>query len=681
MTSSTPGDNMRELHDEDIFLVNRDPDGTGNYETYKVKYEEIKKAVTGPTGPGGASGSQGSTGATGAPGLSVKILGYFDTYDDLSAFAVANASSIEEGHMYVVGNDFMGNSIDNPGVGFCEDPLNPTDITCKKNVAYVWAIGAGNLHGAPTGGNSFVRIAQLTGDPGATGPHYNNLQLVIDDDYTGSTDTYDYTLQFRDTILSSETYDPLPDLDLTVPDVRGATGCTGPYYDSIFAHPDNNETVDGSGKIIARDYRLIFRDTKNYADDPNSFPGLPDFVTDNLVGADGPEGGPMGPTGPYYDDIEHREGPTEYPSNDPVDSILGYVPVYLDHLSSAAAGGLPKIEGDINIKGPRGPAGPPMDPNELSDLLLQIFPPNPPDGGVDDGAPWVHKGADCNSGVQNVNEDIYGEKSFRKTVTFKPCNTNQEIMRWNVGSGRDFRMFFRKDVSGMVSLDGFALQRENGGNPGLLVGFEKGTGSPQIGIKTATPQYALDVKGAVVGGSISARPNSSAGQPVSTGMRMDTSGIQSYGPELVIKGFEGRTITTKVDCTFRLNGPTGGFKINGKTFASGGGSEYMRWGGGFVYRTPTALFSTSFNNSDGYSLGEYADGSIALSVIKDLKPRTITKDGNTWISIAKEDMSSQNATRLKASGNDSDVSLETMVSMLVLSIQKLEERISALESA
>ena len=127
-----------------------------------------------------------------------------------------------------------------------------------------------------------------------------------------STNTYDYTIKLEDNndySLDPNQFPGLPPVNLTVPDVRGASGATGPYYDTIVEHPDNNETVVG-GKVVARDYRLIFKDTNDYTGDPNGFAGLPDFTTENLTGPDGPEGGPMGATGatgPYYDTIDFDE--------------------------------------------------------------------------------------------------------------------------------------------------------------------------------------------------------------------------------------------------------------------------------------------------------------------------------------------------------------------------------------
>lgn len=434
MTSSVPGDSMTSLHPDDLFMVNRDVDSNGNYETYKVPYSEVAKVTKGATGPEGATGDQGATGNQGPMGSGVKILGYFATYDELVEYAnitiSANPDGIQEGDMYVVGNDYEASvnpKHGTPGLSFC-NPGAIDSTNCKINVAYVWAIAAG-----PGQTDVFVRIAQLTGDKGATGPNYDSVGGGSDDK-TAAGGTYDYIVKFRDTEDYSQ--DPqgavkLPDVDLTIEDIQGATGATGPYFDTIYTSVD---TIEGDGVTLGgtpkfkKTYK--FKIDRSFASDPDN--KLTVFESGNLVGATGPGVGEPGATGPSFTKVEHREGAEETDPNDP---LLTYTKVFTDYIDET--GVLKTQVGDVNVKGPRGPAGPPMDADAFKELLLEIF---PPDGDKDDDAPWVHRGATCDGGVDNIDEPIYGTKTFKKTLKFSPCKLDQEIIRWDVGSNRDFRM-------------------------------------------------------------------------------------------------------------------------------------------------------------------------------------------------------------------------------------------------
>ena len=191
-----------------------------------------------------------------------------------------------------------------------------------------------------------------------------------------------------------------------------------------------------------------------------------------------------------------------------------------------------------NIRGPRGPAGS-IDGLEdaVGDIIDNKYPPKPGDEG---DAPWVHKGKGCSDPANNIDENVYGQKTFRYCVGFEPCDPNKNIMHWKVGDNRDFRMFFKKNIKGAVTLDGFTLQRDNTGSPGLTVGFEKGSGSPQVGIKVPTPYYGVDIKGAGAASQWIARPNGDAGKEAKNNYSRYTNGA----------------LVTKVD-TYELMGDNG----------------------------------------------------------------------------------------------------------------------------
>ena len=684
MTSSVPGDSMSSLHPDDIFLVNRAVDGDGNYETYKVEYSEVSKAVTGPKGEVGATGPSGPQGLQGPAGTDIKILGSFEKYTDLQNFASTNgpggSNTIKEGDIYVVYDDWSNSSW--PGQVFCKEGQNFEADNCQINVAYVWALAAVG------GSDGFVRLGPLTGARGSTGPFYNEVTgETIDATATGG--EYDYKITFKDT--RNYTGDPsgytgLDDQELLIENIQGATGSTGPYYDTIESYynetnlgPDP-DVVDGPDRI-QKEYTLTFKDTRagSY---PDGFPGLPDVTTMNLIGATGPgvgERGPSGATGPFWDIVEFEEEDepnysiTDYPGDTPYGAVYS---IYKD------SSGILSDQKSVNIRGPRGPRGEITNIDELVTLLPEVFPPV---DGDDGDAPWVHKGKNCNDAVANVDENVYGQKTFRHTIGFEPCNVNTKIMHWKIGGERDVEMYFQRDLRGSSILDGFSLKRRQTQSPGLTVGFESGSGSPQIGVKVLVPYYGIDVKGVVAAQQFIARPN--PGQKAKAGefVSYRVSGIDSARENFDFK----RNSEYGGPCRYRFvgsarleyRGQPGGLKIEQSKLYNGASKGFLRLDGDQVKYSSNSSFSIpSISDENTVVMAEF-DGSRALEVVKVLKPRIVkVDDDNVILAPVKEDIQADVMGELRRTP-EGNPTVETLVSMLILSIQKLEERISALESA
>ncbi len=362
----------------------------------------------------------------------------------------------------------------------------------------------------------------------------------------------------------------------------------------------------------------------------------------------------------------------DYPGDTP------YGAVYSTYKDSS---GILSDQKSVNIRGPRGPRG---DINNIEDLVIILPDVFPPVDGDDGDAPWVHKGKNCDDAVSNVDENVYGQKTFRHTIGFDPCSQSRDVMHWKVGNNRDFRMFFEKNIRGQVTLDGFKLKRDNTGSPGLTVGFEQGTGSPQVGVKVDTPYFGVDVKGVVAANQFVARPNPGEKPRSGEFIAYRTSGIES--------GRENFDFRRSADyggaCRYRFTGNSrfeylgqvGGFKIEkAKLYQNKGG--YLRLDGDQVKYSSKAAFSIpSTSDPETYVATEF-DGSRALEVVKALKPKIVTtEDGNISVVPVKEDIQADIMGELKRT-DEGEATVETVISMLLLSIQKLEQRISALESA
>ena len=679
MTSSVPGDSMSSLHPDDIFLVNRAVDGDGNYETYKVEYSEVSKAVTGATGGPGATGATGPQGLQGPAGTSVKVLGTFNDYDDLLEFASLNGpggtNTIEEGDIYVVYDDWTDANW--PGRDFCKAGQSVEADNCQINVAYVWALKADGTN------DMFVRLGPLTGERGPTGPYFDEV-IGEADDQTAAGGQYDYKITFKDN--NDYSGDPsgftgLDDQELLIEDIQGATGSTGPYYDTIYISKDTIEEdgVDSQGNTkYKKDFRITF--DRSDASDPDN--ALNSFETLNLIGATGPgvgEKGDPGPTGPFWDIVEFEEEDepnysiTDYPGDTPYGAVYS---IYKD------SSGILSDQKSVNIRGPRGPRGEITNIDELVTLLPEVFPPV---DGDDGDAPWVHKGKNCNDAVANVDENVYGQKTFRHTIGFEPCNVNTKIMHWKIGGERDVEMYFQRDLRGSSILDGFSLKRRQTQSPGLTVGFESGSGSPQIGIKVLVPYYGVDIKGVCAAQQFIARPN--PGQKAKAGdfVSYRVSGIDSARENFDFK----RNSEYGGPCRYRFvgsarleyRGQPGGLKIEQSKLYNGASKGFLRLDGDQVKYSSNSSFSIpSISDENTVVMAEF-DGSRALEVVKVLKPRIVkVDDDNVILAPVKEDIQDDVMGELRRTP-EGNPTVETLVSMLILSIQKLEERISVLESA
>ena len=248
MTSSNPSDQFNRLEDDDLFLVNKELDD-GSYETFSVKYSEVKAPAVGPDGPIGDDGATGATGMPGKDGTSIKIKGVFGSYDKLvQYYDNANLTRDNEGDIYVVEIDYMENAptgelinqIGTPGNSYCNNPSSPSVSTCQNNVAYVYTIGAeGTMPGQNTAPGAFVRVGPLTGDKGEIGfpgPFYDGFVIEEDDSQFGFrlTDSgkTDGGQKYNDPDSNTPYHPGLNPTDL-ISDIRGATG---PFFDEIIKH-------------------------------------------------------------------------------------------------------------------------------------------------------------------------------------------------------------------------------------------------------------------------------------------------------------------------------------------------------------------------------------------------------------------------------------------------------------
>ena len=324
-------------------------------------------------------------------------------------------------------------------------------------------------------------------------------------------------------------------------------------------------------------------------------------------------------------------------------------------------------------------------------ILILSSPPDPaPDPGGELPGPWVHRGTSCNGNVDNVDEPIYGTKTFKKTLKFQPCEFSQEIIRWQLAekgdSNRDFRMFFSKD-GGSQKLDGFSIQRSSATNPGVYVGFEKGSaGAGQVGIK-CIPSCALDVKGPVRANNLEARESKDAGnQPSGTKWtRYGNTGLATAWENYTIGAVDGKIKQFRVNAVkWEMKCSKNGFSIVKSTLNQNKGGVLRLDGNQVKYSDKAPVRMPSIHEA-GVTVKREFDGSRALDIVKVLKPRIMQENGDTFVCPVLEEIPDGFAADLmnvRESSEDKgrESCVETMFSMLILSIQKLESRIAALEA-
>lgn len=685
MTSTPQPGDILKLEPNDLFMVNKDLDGDGIHsETFAVKYENIIQDIKGDPGATGPVGSTGPRGKTGESGTSINILGVFPYYDKAVDPSAVNSlksyegtltadNEISYGTVYIVEDDFSTDNTLRPG----EDYIDSIGVG-QRNVAYVYSPAAGS-----GGEDVFVRIGALTGADGprgATGPYYDIIDTIDEPDqfrivykdsgHISSGPDYDATKYLAEDGLN---YFAGLEPDTVEGDVRGATG---PYYDEITVAVDSVETgtnADGDIIQLSKDYRLKF--TSSTVSDPNNL--LNDFTTINIAGPIGPSKGAIGdsgPTGPYYDLIEFEESGTITDTQGTYNTVVAK---YNSSLVSDPNGVLIEYTSP-NIRGPRGPAG---NIDNLDQEIDNITNP-----------PWVNKGNSCSD---KVDEDVYGEKTLRNILHFNSCNTavsSAEIVQFKNNNNTQFNMFLNSSLSAQGdNVKGLSLQADPN-KTGIFMGFRRSDNYAKIGVNVVPySDYSFDAKGTLAIQKIIIRDNKLAGKRVSDTtsepvFKIDTQGIYS-SRDLHVAGLNGvhHNVLMKHAVTFdsRFNG----LRIMDQVWGAEHGHYYMCTHlNGMVVRRSTSRLALNARSSseNGVIAGNMLNNDDALNVIKKLKPRYITDEETTSLGFIKEDHDLDINTKLSDNVENNngveEASLQNAVAMLVASIQKLDERISALES-
>ena len=447
------------------------------------------------------------------------------------------------------------------------------------------------------------------------------------------------------------------------------------------------------------------------ASDPHDV--LTHFRINDLVGATGAntgsqgprgEGGAKGATGPYYAEIvgEFRD--------DSVDGMLSNTPgernYSLTFKTTPESDPEGKLENPLHIK--QDLMGPAVDSQQLFDIInnIEIDYPDPPGGGeiVELTGPYVHRGNKCGSG-DNVNENIFGRKTFRDRLAFNPCDSGDRRM---IDFPANISVFSEDNVyNGKVNMDALRIYSRAGGSNkhnAITIGIRRtssnGEASATVGIKVSKPQSVFECKGSALAGSFTAVANSyfDSGQSYNSGQFSMTSyskrGISWRKTSADAQFFTiGQTSEnpcqgsillarpTEVRESFHAVIPHNTFKID--NLHESGNNYVTCSNAGVLKKKRGAFFSIPDSNDSEYTIGEYADKDVALAAIKSLKPRLTTyNNGEVAIKLCKNDIPTAQRSNLAYSEDSEERtgSLENIVSLLLLSIQKLEDRISVLEN-
>ena len=110
--------------------------------------------------------------------------------------------------------------------------------------------------------------------------------------------------------------------------------------------------------------------------------------------------------------------------------------------------------------------------------------------------------------------------------------------------------------------------------------------------------------------------------------------------------------------------------------------EYNSANGVVSRRSKTRVSALVVRPGTETLVGNLVNGDSAFGLVKSLKPRFITHEGASEVGFNIDEISAVNRANIETTidGEVADVSLNSLVSMLVLSIQKLDDRISDLES-
>ena len=196
------------------------------------------------------------------------------------------------------------------------------------------------------------------------------------------------------------------------------------------------------------------------ASDPHDV--LTHFRINDLVGATGANTGSQGPrgekgdegaTGPYYDSVS---GVTDHPDVTPRPGGDGTTYSLMFHTSPTSDPD-DVLENPLHLK--HDLMGPAVDESTLIEILNNIVLPEP-DSGEWEG-PYVHRGSACGTG-DNINEDIYGRKTIRDRLAFKPCDTGDRRM---IDFPAGVSVFSEDNVwNGSSAMDALRVYSRNGGN-------------------------------------------------------------------------------------------------------------------------------------------------------------------------------------------------------------------------
>lgn len=429
------------------------------------------------------------------------------------------------------------------------------------------------------------------------------------------------------------------------------------------------------------------------ASDPHDV--LAHFRINDLVGATGANTGSQGPRGEkgdqgdeglYYDNVVGLYDEPGVTPNNPA-------PYKSYSLKFTSQNGLP----DLHL--PQDLMGPAIDESTLIDIINNIEIPDPPAGGDWEG-PYVHRGGPGNA---DINEDIFGQKTICNRLAFRPeGNSDKERMidfpanmsiytKQNVNNGQTYlnqiRIYDRKLGGGATNGITLGIRKE-GQQPD---GSSSNKPAASVGIRCEKPQYALEAKGRTMTGTLVAINN----DYFDSGRNLTNFGYAMYGTQAVnwnkLQDYRvGDASSSPLIVMSDLNiKPTNrnGVRLEVGQFNVAAGAYSINCSGQGVWKLGTPNTFRMPSRSDvGYSiLGELTKDD-ALSIVNQIQPKVVEFEGRTVLRFSRDDISDSTLrSKLESGSMDEDHNEETYdiincISTLALAVQKLSDRLDALEA-
>ena len=434
--------------------------------------------------------------------------------------------------------------------------------------------------------------------------------------------------------------------------------------------------------------------------DPNSI--LSSQLIKDIVGATGPNAGQPGPKGDKGDKGDDGDDGLYYDSvvglyDDPDVTPNNPSPYKSYSLKFTSGNGLP----DLHLK--QDLMGPAVDEATLIDIINNIELPVP-DPGDDWKGPYVHRGSESGE-FENINEDIFGQKTICNRLAFRPEGENDKDRL--IDFPADMSLYTKGNVTigGGNTLDFIRVFSRKSGSSAtnsISMGIRSVGNAAAVGIKVEKPQAVLEAKGNIRTGSLTAVGSNyfDSDTPI-TSWKHCTYGTEGIDwnklPNNVFEFGLAATSVGKVrfhknveiyKSRLTIDGQnTGFFKIMPSTMTINDSgvnfSLVYNAANGIVSRRPvTRSTALVVSSSPITTMGNSISVDTGLEVIKALKPRAIVHEGVQDIGFDRDEIPASTRANIESTkdGEAYEASLNSIVSMLVLSVQKLEQRISALES-